>query len=960
MRNAFAVGLILLAAGTFAEPVDVVDEPLGARYSLGMTLWHLGHSARMIEQFQEYAEVLGHEPADLLPAERLQAPGELYSVLLEPELLSEKQRTGWGVKDDFLTSGAGDQGPSVSFPLSIPRAGLYRLWVQYYGWTNGTGVTRLRIYPKGKDHLAPILNDEIYDYAVGTEGLNWKDTLVDLEAGDYTVTLSHVTRWWHHGKGPRGYCRRWMDCLYLTEALWAEPPGVEDREAIRAAADPDGIQWTIQRRTSDEEAESWSRWQVRPASWEDRETSPELFYLSRRFWREQVDALAEIGYDEADVPDYREDVRQVIFDDRWNMVGNPVRIRRQIEVLQSDIRTEPTPHVYEWINAGEFDEVTGSWERKGTTLWATYSDFRGEAKHALKAPKDGEYTIWVRFRNINYHAPWRVTVSAPDGGTIQFDRDQQLYPKDGASRAAWQKIGALSVQAGDPMQFSIVPLRFKRPGTYRGIYSFLITTDADYVPDGSIRPAITTEQYVTRARSLGADPASGYMLWSPVDAYAPLSQVSWPTDLAQGPIKQVAGDGTERRIAMSADSTRGIAIHLRSLQADPISLSVNCGPLQGEAGTFDGKLTWRVIGFAPHGTHREHWSPFFLLRRPSVTVPPWSVAGVWLTVDSTGLPPGEYASTVTLAAEGLPEQTVQISVRVSPVRIAAKQPVLVGGWTAPPEGEEYMQDYADHGMNIWYRPMSKTDMQRWGIRLLALPVWKTTVEESRAYVERLKGMGLDYSDWIFTVRDEPHGKSEEDLKAYLDVAKAIREADPETRISFNPGEAGTLPTFEILDSYCDFWLPYTHHRTYHPKEAAAKRAIFTVKPWMWYTTPCLWDKSPGLPQQLYDQIRSVPYQPGRCQGTAFFAFYYPFRDPWDTSYEHLKDVGVTVLPSRHGPIATRTWEAIREGIQHANLAVMVRERLGAASWEDVTDEAAQTLIREGSVDELLAWLEAHP
>ena len=24
-------------------PVGIVDEPLGARYSLGMTLWHLGH-----------------------------------------------------------------------------------------------------------------------------------------------------------------------------------------------------------------------------------------------------------------------------------------------------------------------------------------------------------------------------------------------------------------------------------------------------------------------------------------------------------------------------------------------------------------------------------------------------------------------------------------------------------------------------------------------------------------------------------------------------------------------------------------------------------------------------------------------------------------------------------------------------------------------------------------------------
>lgn len=34
------------------QAVPVVDEPLGARYSLGLTQWHLGHNAEMIRRLQ--------------------------------------------------------------------------------------------------------------------------------------------------------------------------------------------------------------------------------------------------------------------------------------------------------------------------------------------------------------------------------------------------------------------------------------------------------------------------------------------------------------------------------------------------------------------------------------------------------------------------------------------------------------------------------------------------------------------------------------------------------------------------------------------------------------------------------------------------------------------------------------------------------------------------------------------
>jgi hypothetical protein len=104
---------------------------------------------------------------------------------------------------------------------------------------------------------------------------------------------------------------------------------------------------------------------------------------------------------------------------------------------------------------------------------------------------------------------------------------------------------------------------------------------------------------------------------------------------------------------------------------------------------------------------------------------------------------------------------------------------------------------------------------------------------------------------------------------------------------------------------------------------------------------------------MYEQIRSVLSQPADCRGTAFFAPYYPWRDPWDTAYEHIKDVSTFLYPSRHGPVSSPVWEAIREARQHADLARMVREQAAP------DDAAAKKLWETGSVPEILAWLEAH-
>jgi hypothetical protein len=294
-----------------------------------------------------------------------------------------------------------------------------------------------------------------------------------------------------------------------------------------------------------------------------------------------------------------------------------------------------------------------------------------------------------------------------------------------------------------------------------------------------------------------------------------------------------------------------------------------------------------------------------------------------------------------------------LKVRVSSIKPTPRQPVLVDGWTQPHEGEAYLRGFVEHGMNVWPGEMSKGEMEKRGIRLLRLS-WGSSDEKAAAEaIARWKSLGLNYDDYFVGIMDEPGGTTEEALKEYIEAAKTLRAADPKVRICFNPSEAAQLATFQILAPYCDAWTPYSLHVFSPYYNNPEKKKIYQGKPWMWYTTPCLWDKTAREPG-----IRLVPSQSGNCVGVAFFALNYPWRDQWDTGYEHIADASTMgAVMSRNGPVATIVWEQMREAVQTANLAMMVRERLGVSLFDEVKDESLRQLIAEGSSEQLIEWLE---
>ena len=184
-------------------------------------------------------------------------------------------------------------------------------------------------------------------------------------------------------------------------------PRIGSESKMRPAAKPNGIQWTAAPALAAADQDAWRLWQARPLSWEDAAKNPKLFRAGRAFWKTLVDDLGRLDYSADKPPDYRTPQRQVVFDDVWNMVGNPVRIRKQVAALKSDIREEPASFRHYWLPFPEFQD-SPEWGPAAGMLVAGYGDMGGTAKTTLRLDRPGKYYCWVRRCLMNgFYAPGR-------------------------------------------------------------------------------------------------------------------------------------------------------------------------------------------------------------------------------------------------------------------------------------------------------------------------------------------------------------------------------------------------------------------------------------------------------------------------------------------------------------------------------------------------------------------------
>ena len=591
---------------------------------------------------------------------------------------------------------------------------------------------------------------------------------------------------------------------------------------------------------------------------------------------------------------------------------------------------------------------------------------------------DPRYPEWNRMHSVPPRPP---EIAA--GTMILADLDGNDYPPDVPGQWTWQRIGPLKVnRAGNvrvelhrlhypyiyEMRLLTSQVRREMGGHY--VDCVLLTNDADYKPAGianpaddsapylrpavdlalvtddlnhqprsTERPAMTRPHFLRRAALLGAKPSDGYAMWLD-DPYGRWSRHDWPKDDP----RRLGRD----RIVMTVprDSVWARALRLRNLRTEPIRLDV----LVDLAGNNDGralenKIEWRVVGrIAPQ------WAPIVLLRRPHVVVPPHQDAWLWMTIDTRGLKSGTYRGAVRLTATGLADRRVSIEIHVAPISIAPERPILFDAWHGPHAGLVYRQDYMDHGVNVSTTAfMTRAERQRWGYRMVKYNLGEIhgdgdekILASHRSLVERMRIEQVGFDEAIWRIGDEPSGLAE----GFALLGRRAREQFSGSPVAFNPGVRAGLDTFKALDPHTAIWWPYAGHFRF-PNRVA----VFSAKPYLWYSIHR--GLSGGAPTSIYDELRSVPARPGHCLGMGIYGVNVVKRDPWDTAYQMSPGhEGVFIYPTRHGPVPTRGWEAIRDGGQHANLATMLKDRAGAHSEGDRYAD----LVASGSVRQLISAL----
>lgn len=834
-----------------------VDSPMAAYASLGLTPWHLGHQATMIQAFHRWLKKQQITPKDLLSETELAVPKKLEQILLEPEWIDQKllrrqiaeQGWTWSLVKEGTTMRAGD-GPRFSLPLTVEQGGLYRLWVRFKIKKGAIAPTSLQIFPRGTEKDAPLVRDEFNTAPATADGMVWHDLLVDLPHGAYTLVLHpipHLGPSWHAPEGtPR--IPRMVDCIFLTRKLWAKPPTADVRAVWRQEKATDRASlWRNWSPLDPEQMTRWQWWQVRPLNWETARLSQKelknegkkeqaaikkrnrLFALSYQFWREQVNRLARLNYRGSDprakgVPDYRDPQRQLIFDETWNMVGNPHFIRRQSNALLRDLDAGATEYNWFYLYPGTFSSVTGQWRRSGLALKADPAARHGKAEEDLALPHAGDWQVWVYFKNINYQEYFGITASEPGGNSITWERDRRWYPQGINKTRVWQKVGTISLKKSGKLHLNIWLNGYRDPRTYRGVYAVFVTDNAKYQPRGQVLPPLSRTQYLARARKLGAKKNDRFLVQKAVDV-SPANQNWWPglepradsdgfysqtwdncgsagqaphlvtgkswqitekekkkesipnaalrtfaynekavvcrytnlraerryqvrltffnvkfkrtiairfndkvvvnhlplplgkvvertidvppdtlhngqlevrVERVEGPSAilsaiQLRVDQRTPDLEMAKDSVRSAQLRFRSLSRSPVFLKVQSA-LPTDKGIFPGNVQWRVVAFTPTGESRAEWTPFFLLRRPYLVVPPMNMAQIWLSFDSHGVAPGRYRCPITLTDSRGKARTIVFRLRVSPVTIAPQQPVLLWGYTHPPVGQAYLRD----------------------------------------------------------------------------------------------------------------------------------------------------------------------------------------------------------------------------------------------------------------------------
>ena len=348
---------------------------------------------------------------------------------------------------------------------------------------------------------------------------------------------------------------------------------------------------------------------------------------------------------------------------------------------------------------------------------------------------------------------------------------------------------------------------------------------------------------------------------------------------------------------------------------------------------------------------------------------------LWITVNATGLAAGTYAAHLRLKSiEPDPtEIRVPLELTVHDLALPRPRPLRFCMWSydGGPLGTdrpEVLSELVEHGTTVFFGtcPDAQCDADGnltgpvdfaahdesvarlapqgfllfgspqghvKGAPFLSEPWRKAFVAYLRAWSAHMTGLGVDPKLWALYPYDEPSAPYSETTLNLVEVAKLIREADPQVLIYTDPTSGTTMESVDMYKELIDIWCPsYELLTRLGPDLLPVAREYATE---MWYYD------APGRAKTLsplshYRRWIWYAWNQG-FTGAGWWVFaHHGNADRWDGP-NSTGNFYPTAYDSPHGVVTSRRWEVTREAIEDYEYLCMLREAIREAEARGIDE-----------------------
>ena len=436
---------------------------------------------------------------------------------------------------------------------------------------------------------------------------------------------------------------------------------------------------------------------------------------------------------------------------------------------------------------------------------------------------------------------------------------------------------------------------------------------------------------------------------------------------------RLGGDAV--RVEAFHGETESTALNAFNWAADTQTVRVELDPILRDGAEADSALPWHEaitlheVVAVPTQTLDKSADALPVMNQGQVlTLPGWDTRQVWMTVNTSNLEPGTWKTTIHFRTLEVASASFAMPLEITVWGVAqADTNVLkhcnwgyVHGSRLKHHEVKTIADRVAHGNNVFvsvFLPKATYDaggnlvgdinyeahdryIAKYAPHGLILfhnnaPIATEAPQDSEAYqkayvhyvrewVKHLAAMGVGYEDFAMYPIDEP-GLTDGLVEAYLLNAKLTRAADPKILMYTDPVSRITEEELHEMVPYVDIWCP--NRVGFLLNTGAEKLKIMQEDPGaILWNYECLGNAKHQSPLGYYRAQAWLAWH-HNLTGIGFWSYCTSSADPW---YRPADTLDYLMTYPGDGPVASKRWEAVRDGAEDYAMLHALREAIAGA------------------------------